>query len=350
MTPSSILQLRLLNQQLLQSDFKKPEDLVRWMGAVQAQDYAGCKWAVGIRTPNTADHSVEQAINNAKIIRTHVLRPTWHLVHQDDIRWMLQLTAPRVLAFSAFGFRQMELTDAIFKRAHKVLIKALQGGKHLTRLELQQALQQAKIKTDELRFIHIMAHAELHALVCNGPRQGKQFTYALLDERVPPTKIRSKEEALIELTTRYFKSHGPATIQDFNWWSGLTTKDAQSGLNLAQQILTSETVDGKTYWMHRDTKLAKKKSSFLLLPAFDEFMVAYKDRSLAADAETLKKTGNGIFKPLMIENGYVSGIWKRHDKKGQERVECLPFEKQNTAQTKIIEKEIKRYSEFLQSI
>lgn len=349
MKTDALLQLRLQNQQLLSTSYKKPEELVRWMGAVQAQDYAGCKWAVGLRTLNATDHSVEQAINDGKIIRTHVLRPTWHLVHPEDIRWMLKLTAPRINAFSAFGYRQMELTDAIFKRAHKALMKALQGGKQLTRLELQAVLQQAKIKTDELRFIHIMAHAELDALVCNGARQGKQFTYALMDERVPATKELTKEESLIKLAERYFISHGPATIQDFIWWSGLTVKDAQLGLNLILSSLQSEAIDGKIYWMHHSTASLKKKASpDLLLPAFDEYMVAYKDRSLAAHADVLKKTGNGIFKPLLIADGYVTGIWKRNDKKGQERVELMPFEKLNTSQTKRAQQEIKRYTAFLE--
>lgn len=348
MTSAALLYLRLLNQQLLNSSYKKPEKLVQWMGAIQAQDYAGCKWAVGVRTVNTTDSSIEQAINNGLIIRTHVLRPTWHLVHPEDIRWMLKLTAPRVHAFSAFGYRQMELTDAIFKRANKALIKALQGGKHLTRLELQQALQQARVKTDDLRFIHIMMHAELEALVCNGARQGKQFTYALMDERIPPTKELTKEEALIKLTERYFKSHGPATIQDYIWWSGLNTKDAQLGLNLTLSSLTVETVDGKAYWMHHQTADIKRKaSSVLLLPAFDEYMVSYKDRSLASNDAGLKETGNGIFKPILIENGIVKGIWKRNDKKGQERVELMSFEKPTVTQAKLIQKEINRYTRFL---
>jgi hypothetical protein len=319
------------------------------MGAIQAQDYAGCKWAVGARTTDATDSTVEKAINAGKIIRTHVLRPTWHLVHPQDIRWMLKLTAPRVHALCAFGYRQMELTDAIFKRANNILKKTLQGGKHLTRLELQQALQQAKIKTDELRFIHIMIHAELDALVCNGARAGKQFTYALMDEHIPSTPELTKEEALIKLTERYFKSHGPATIQDYMWWSGLNTKDAQLGLNLSMSSLTVETVNGNAYWMHHETAAIKKKtSSVLLLPAFDEYMVSYKDRSLACDPERLKETGNGIFKPLLVEDGMVKGIWKRNDKKGQERVELMPFEKVGTSQAKQLQQQIKRYTAFLE--
>jgi hypothetical protein len=350
MNPSVILQLRLKNQQLHASSYKKPEELVRWMGAVQAQDYAGCKWAVGVRTMNATDSSVEQAINKGKIVRTHVLRPTWHLVHPEDIRWMLMLTAPRVHAASAFGYRQMELTDAIFKRAHKVLIKSLQGGKELTRIELAKAMQQAKIATDELRFIHLMVHAELEGIVCNGARRDKQFTYALLDERVPPAKPIKREDALIKLTERYFGSHGPATVQDFNWWSGLSAKDAQQGIQLIQSNLISETIQDKTYWMTHATAAIKKPApSLFLLPAFDEYTVAYKDRSFAVEETVAKKTGNGIFKPLLVIDGKVKGIWKRNDKKGHERVDLTPFEKLTSSEIKLVNKEVQRYSTFLNS-
>jgi hypothetical protein len=347
MTPAAIAVLRLKNQQLLDPSFKKPEELVAWMGAVQAQDYAGAKWAVGVRTVNTTDNSVEQTINNGKIIRTHVLRPTWHLVSPADIRWMLRLTAPRIHAFAAFGYRKMELNDALFKRANKVFINALQGGKHLTRLELATALQQAKIQTDELRMIHLLMHAELDALICNGPRSGKQFTYALLDERVPETKTINAEEALIKLTTRYFKSHGPATLADYSWWSGLTAKDARKGLELIKSTLVSEVIGEKTYWMTNDTAAIKNKSSVFLLPAFDEYTVAYKDRSLVLNEAAAKKTGNGIFKPLLVTDGQVKGFWKRNDKKGSSRVELTSFEKLKNNEDKKVKEEIKRYVTFL---
>lgn len=349
MIPAAILQLRLQNQQLHAAAFKKPEQVVAWMGAIQAQDYAGCKWAVGLRMPDTTDSNIEQAINKGRIIRIHVLRPTWHLVHPTDVRWMLELTAPRIHAFSAFGYRQMELTDAIFKRANTVLIKALQGGNHLTRAELQAVLEKAKIKTNDLRFIHLLFHAELDKVVCNGEKKGKQFTYALFDERIPPAKTLTHEEALVKLTERYFMSHGPATLQDYTWWSGLTAKDAQLGLELIKSKLISETVGDKTYWMTNKTAALKKTSSALLLPAFDEYTVAYKDRSLAVDEATAKKTGNGIFKPLLVIDGQVKGIWKRNDKKGQERVELTPFEKLTASQLKLVQKETIRYTEFLKS-
>lgn len=347
MDPAQIIRLRLQNQQLIDSVYKKPEDVVKWMGAVQAQDYAGCKWALGLRTINSTDKSIEDAINKNKIIRTHVLRPTWHLVHPQDIRWMLMLTAPRVHAFCAFGYRKMELTDTIFKKAHKVFAKALSGGKQLTRTELAAELHKAKIATDDLRMIHLLIHAELEALICNGAKRDKQFTYALMDDCVPSTKSITKEQALVKLAEGYFKSHGPATIEDFNWWSGLTTKDAKRGLENIKTSLLSETIDGKTYWMTHETAASKIKPSIFLLPSFDEYTVSYKDRSLVVDTAASKKTGNGIFKPLVIADGKAKGLWKRNDKKGQSRVLPTLFEKLNATQTKMIATEIERYTKFL---
>lgn len=347
MIPAEIIHLRLQNQRLINAVSKKPEEVVKWMGAIQAQDYAGCKWALGLRTINSTDKSIEDAINKNKIIRTHVLRPTWHLVHPQDIRWMLQLTSPRVHTFCAFGYRKMELTDTIFKKAHNVFIKALAGGKQLTRTELATELQKVKIATDDLRMIHLLIHAELEAIICNGAKRDKQFTYALMDDCIPSTKSITKEEALVKLTTHYFKSHGPATLEDFNWWSGLTAKDAKLGLERIKASLVSETIDGTTYWMTGQTASSKIKSSLLLLSSFDEYTVSYKDRSLVVDIAAAKKTGNGIFKPLVIVDGKAKGIWKRNDKKGQSRVVPTLFEKLNATQAKMLTVETERYTKFL---
>ena len=201
------------------------------MGAVQAQDFAAAKWALALRMRSATDHSIEQAFNDGQIIRTHLLRPTWHFVAPEDIRWLLQLTGPRVNLKCGSAFRRFELDAAVFKRSHRALINALKGGKHLARAELRTVLDRAGVATgDGIRFQHILIRAELDGVICSGPRQGKQFTYALLEERVPPAKPLTRDEALVELTRRYFTSHGPANLQDFVWWSGLTTADARRGI------------------------------------------------------------------------------------------------------------------------
>ena len=296
MNTSDVLSQRLHNQKLSSSELKTPADVVRWLGAVQAQDYHGAKWALALRMRNATHADVEAAFNNGEIIRTHLLRPTWHFVAPEDVRWLLQLTAPHVNRRSGSGYRMFELDDVVFKKSNKVLTRALRGGKHLTRATLKAALNKAGIAADNgVRLAHILLRAELDGIVCSGPRVGKQFTYALFEERVPPGKTLTREEALSELTRRYFRSHGPATLQDFIWWSGLSTTDAKHGLELAGE---------------KETQITRIKNRIdypcHLLPAFDEYFVAYKER------ETMPGLNNwDVLGPTIIIGGKVAGRWKQ---------------------------------------
>ena len=216
MTNLDIAHQRLHNQLIARRTFEKPGDVVQWLGAVQAQDYAAAKWAVGLRSQGATDDDIEQAFAGGAILRTHVMRPTWHFVAPADIRWMLTLTAPRVNAINAFYYRKLELDDSLFMRSNAALAKALQGGKQLTRPELVSVLQQAGIAThDLLRFTYIMLRAELDGIVCSGARRGKQFTYALLDERAPQARMLDHDEALAEFARRYFTGHGTCHLARF---------------------------------------------------------------------------------------------------------------------------------------
>ena len=179
-----IAQRRLLNQHIAGAPLAEPCAVVAWLGVVQSQDYPAAKWAVGQRVQDATDTAIEQAFREGAILRTHVLRPTWHFVLPADIRWMLALTAPRVHAAMAYNYRLLELDDALFAESQAVLAKALQGGRQLTRPELVSALQQAGFAADNLRLSHLLIRAELDGLICSGARRGKQHTYALLDERV----------------------------------------------------------------------------------------------------------------------------------------------------------------------
>ncbi len=348
MTISEVAKLRLTNQQLAAPIFTDPVKLVSYLGAVQAQDYTASKWALGLRLKKSNDAAIEKAINDGKIIRTHILRPTWHYVAAADIKWMLQLSAPRVNAFNASMYRKHGLDDAIFQKTNKILVKILQGNKQLTRNEIAIALQDAKIVTDELRLILLLMHAELDGIICNGIKQEKQFTYALLDERVPKSTIIKGDEALAELAKKYFISRGPATAQDFALWSGLNSADAKKAIEIIKSILISETIDAKTYWMKNEMQAVNEKlPSLQLLPAFDEYTIAYKDRSAALDPKYRKQTGNGIFNPQIISDGKIVGIWKRTLKKDKVNVEINPFIKLNKTQQMAIDKEIERYADFL---
>ena len=176
------------------------------------------------------------------------MRPTWHFVLPEDIRWMLELTAPRVKSLLKNYNRKLGLDDALFTRSNAVIVKALEGHSYLTRQELKAILADTGIETDVQRLAHIITQAELDGLICSGPRRGKQFTYALLDERVEGSDRPDREQSLAKLAFRYFTSHGPAQLKDFSWWSGLAEKDARSALDMVKSGLNQATLDKKTYW------------------------------------------------------------------------------------------------------
>jgi hypothetical protein len=352
MTNLDIAHQRLHNQLITRRTFEKPGDVVEWLGAVQAQDYAAAKWAVGLRLQGTTDDDIEQAFTRGAILRTHLMRPTWHFVSPADIRWILALTAPRVNAVNAYYYRKLALDDAVFMHSNAVLAKALQGGKQLTRPELASVLQQAGIATDDLqRFTHIMMRAELDGIVCSGARRGKQFTYALLDERAPQARTLDRDEALAEFARRYFTSHGPATLQDFVWWSGLMVADARAGLEMGTSQLMHEVVDGQTYWFSMSTPPAKDLSeAAYLLPNYDEYIVGYTDRSAVFDASHTNKLdprGNILFSHTIVMDGRVVGTWKRTIKKDAVIITPSLLTPLNDAETRAFAASANRYGAFL---
>src|SRR5262249_24278612 len=188
------------------------------VGAVQSQDYYGACWALGLRLQGESTaQTIDAAFDAGRILRTHVMRPTWHFVAPADIRWLQALTGPRMIkAWSQFNAR-LGIDEKVIARSQAVMVKSLEGGRALTRDELDRALQDAAIHQSGLGMAHLMARAERDCLVCSGPRRGKQFTYMLVDERVPPAPPLDPEAALAELVRRYFTSHGPAQVQDFVW-------------------------------------------------------------------------------------------------------------------------------------
>jgi hypothetical protein len=243
---SGIAARRLSAQQIARPALKTPRDLVAWLGAVQAQDYAAVKWAAGLRLGGAAtDAGIERAVDDGAVIRIHALRGTWQLVAPADVRWMLDLVAPRLIASYATRYRQLGLDAATFRHGDAVLAEALRGGAQLTRAELASAYEAAGISTTGQRLAHLLQRAELEALICGGARRGKQFTYTLLENRAPGSRLE-RDEALAELALRYFRSRGPATLDDFKWWSGLAPADARAGLDAVKSLLASTEPIGTT--------------------------------------------------------------------------------------------------------
>ncbi|HTI58580.1 winged helix DNA-binding domain-containing protein [Mucilaginibacter sp.] len=342
----NLTQLRLRNQHLNEPGFTKPAEVVKWLGAVQAQDYAGAKWAIGQRLMNGSDKIIEKAFNDGEILRTHVMRPTWHFVAPQDIRWMLDLTAARVRAIAATRHRQLQLDEKVFSKCTNTLTRVLEGGKQLARTQLIDTLRNAGIKIEEQRFVHIMMEMELRQLICSGGTEGKQLTYTLLDDRVPKTAAISRDEALATMAGRYFASHGPATLQDFAWWSGLTVADCKAGLEMIKSNLVNK--DG--YWFADPEIGTVKQNRAYLLPNYDEYIVSYKDRSATILEKNIDKADprGTIFNHTVIVNGKIEGIWKRELKKETVIIDITPFKLLSKQANAAIDSAAKRYAKFLE--
>jgi len=324
--------------------------VVDWLVAVQAQDYFGAKWALGLRLQDAHDADIDRAFDAGIILRTHVLRPTWHFVTPADIRWLLSLTAPSVHAVNAHRYRQLELDNAIFKRSHKALIKALQGGQHLTREELGEALEKVGIaEAKGQRLAYIVMHAELEGLICSGPRRGKQFTYALLEERVPPAATLKRDEALAQLAQRYFASRGPATVQDFAKWSGLAVADAKRGLEAVKDQVQHELLNGSDDWFPSLSSEQSASPAVYLLSVYDEYITGYQDRSRIGEPEVIVKLFRmgAALSYIVVIDGQIVGTWTRQIEKNAVVITITYWTRVTQAQRRAVAAATQRYGEFL---
>ena len=309
-----LLARRIANQRLGGPLHGAPAEVVTSLGAVQSQDYPGAKWAVGQRVKNGTDGGVEDAFNRGDILRLHVLRPTWHFVAPRDIRWMVALTGPRVRRVLATYDRRLGLDDKVLPRALRIVERALRDRAFKTRTELAAALKGGGIEARGQMLAHIAAHGELTALICSGPQRGKQSTYALVEERAAPAAPLARDEALAELTRRYFTSHGPATTRDFVWWSGLTVSDARRGLEIAGAKKVAGD-DGLTYWLVASRRAPVEATGTVhLLPNYDEYVVAYQDRGsigAAAFGTLVAEQRVDLFGYYVVVDGKLVGSWRR---------------------------------------
>jgi hypothetical protein len=342
---------RLKQQRIAEKPFAQPDEAVAWLGAMQAQDYLGTLWAIGLRTTGATEQNVEQALAERRIVRTWPMRGTLHVVAAQDVRWMLKLLTPRVIAQTAGRYRQLELDEVTFARSKEIFVKALRGGKQLTRDELYQCLEHAGIATAGQRGYHLLVRSAQDRLICFGAPDGKQQTFVLLDEWVPQTPDLTRDEALAELARRYFTSRGPATINDFTGWSGLTVADAKRGVEAAWTALTQETIDDRVYWLSRTMQqLETSVAPIYALPGFDEYVLGYKDRSAVLDpafADRICPGGNGVFFPTIVSHGHIVGTWKRVLKKNTVEISMQPFHPLREAEVEAFAAVAQRYGTFL---
>ena len=338
-------------QRIGHKPFASPADTVRWFGAVQAQDYLGSLWAIGLRTRAATEASLERAIAERSIVRTWPLRGTLHFVAAEDARWMLSLCSPRTLARSARRLKQEHgIESGLIARSAKVVVDALSGGNGLPRPELYRRLESAGISTGSSRGLHLLWWHAHEGLICLGPRAGKQQTFVLLDEWLPPTPPRSRDDSLAELARRYFTSHGPATVRDFAWWSGLAAADAEIARESVAHELDAVTMDKQVYWQAAGTPAATRtKPGCHLLPAYDEYTVAYQDRRAVMSSEVAARadSGHGIFYPAIVIDGRIAGTWSRELQKTSVAITCRPFARLDRRQSQVLAAAAQRYAQFL---
>ena len=349
MTPKEVIALRLLKHQILETSFTKPEEIVSYYGAMQAQDWSMAKWALGLRLPHLKEINIEDKFNDGKILRTHLLRPTWHFVTPENIRWILMLTSPRVHQSNKLHYKKFGLDAKLFSKAEKIIEKTLRGNNYLTREELTHHLEKNKVKGDRITLTYIMMHAELESLICSGPRKGKQFTYALIEERVPVVKPISKAVALEKLTFIYFNSRGPATVKDYAWWSGLTLTEARSGVEMLSGELMKEKVEGEEYFYkpHAIPNLKGAQTTFLI-PDYDEYVISYKDRSFYHHPKWKESEAisNANYFHAVAVDGYFGGTWSKKSIANKPQVEVQPFKSLSRLQLSMVDRAIKKYQSF----
>lgn len=346
MDPLTTIHRRLAVQRLSADPLGTPAAVVRWLGAMQGQEYAEVQWSIARRMGGEiTDEVVEDAFVSGQLVRTHLLRPTWHVVAAEDLRWMLALTAPRVHAANKYWYKKLGLDASVLARGMTAIDRLVSDGEAHTRAELGAALAAAGIEGEGLARTYLVMHAELEALICSGPRRGKQQTYMSVDARVPPAPALSREEALAELLSRYLRSRGPATVKDFTTWSGLTAADAKAGLALVGDELVCE-IDGEgtAWWSAPDAPAAPAATGAHLIPMYDELTLAYRQARVVF-AEPPPRSGL-LERPILVD-GATIGSWKRTLTARTVTVEATLFTEPDATALVAVEDEVARFGRFL---
>jgi hypothetical protein len=341
---------RLHNQQIANPACQSPGAVVAWMGALQGQDYIGAKWSIGLRLPGSTEADIERAFTEGELVRTWAMRGTLMVVNPADVRWMVALLGPRIVAGNARRYRELELDGATLLRGNALLEKALADGP-LTRRELLPLLDASGISTAGQRGVHMLQRASLDGLICQTEMKGNNNpAFKLMEQAAPHGKILPRDEALAELARRYYFSRGPATLYDFAWWTGLLMADVRAAFDAIKAELAEDVIDGVSYWRAPDDPVpAPEPLTVYLPPGFDEYLLGYKDRDVVLDPEHADKVcpgGNGIFKPTLVIDGRIVGIWKRTFKKREVVMELQPFTAFNRRERDAIEAAAQPFGAF----
>ena len=362
-SPVDVARLRLLSHGLTEAPPTGPLAVVERLLAVQAQDFAASQWALGVRSPGTTITDVESAMNAGQIVRSWPMRGTLHLVPAAELHWMLRLSADRQVAGAATIHARLGLTPHVFERARQIAVDSLHGGRKLTRAEFLALLESHDISTAQQRGYHTIWFLAQTGTLCWGPTVGTQQALTLLDEWVPRPRKLERDESLGEFALRYFAGHGPATLADFAGWSHLTLTDARIGLAIARPALTEVSIrsgqpgTAPMYFTDTGANAAAsghgplgQRSGVLTLPGFDEYFIAYRDRTAIIDNALVNRVvpgKNGIFLPLLVSRGRIVGTWRKKATTRSITVTPQPFTTLTVQQQAGLRQGIRNYAHFL---
>lgn len=344
-----IAEMRMHNQHLRGTPLAAPEAVVGWLGAMQAQEFPVAKWSVAQRARGVDNEAMDRSVAAGTVLRTHILRPTWHFVLPTDIHWMLEVSAPRVNALNAYYYRKLGLDEKALARSNGLLRRALEGGVHLTRKDMAAVLDRAGVSAEGLRLGYILMRAELAGVICSGAPKGKQQTYALLDERAPKPDARDREEGVAELTRRFFSSRGPATLKDFLAWSSLTAAEGRAGLDAASTELDHEVIDGRTYWFADSSAKPRESLGRIdLLQGYDEYIMSYKEsRDVMWEGSSPPTSQTSNFTHAIVLDGRLVGHWRRAPKMTEALIESSWYRAPDEDEMKSFDAAIGRFGRFL---
>lgn len=325
--------LRLAAQRIAAPLEGDAADVVRWLTAVQAQDFPGAVTSVALRLRNGTRNSVLAALDAGTVVRSWPMRGTLHFVPAEDLGWMLRTTAPRMVDAMAKRRSELGIDDRIINTARGLAHDVLAGGNAVSRNELVGLWRDAGLLEVKECGYHLIGYLAMTGVLCFGPVRGTEQQLVLIDEWITNPRRLEPEQALGEFAARYFRSHGPATVKDFGWWTKLRAAEVKTGVAQARPGLESYWHDGVEYLMDPATPAllataSDEVSRLFLLPGFDEYLLGYQDRSAALKpeyAQLIVPGGNGVFRPTVVADGQVSGTWKRIGKGGSRRLESTPF-------------------------
>ena len=339
---------RLLSQQLICPQFSTPREVVSWMGAVQAQDHKGMRWAVAMRTKKPSLKAFQKAFNAGEIVRFHLMRGTWQLVAAEDYRPFIELCSPKAIAVTRgwMASNRISIPDDELYRIREVLCRIVADKRSATKEDIVQGLAERDIQMDDHRLSYHLRMSEFAGVLCSGDLLPLRASYALAADKMPAPAPMDRDEALMLFARKYFRHSQPATLEDFYWWSGLNLNDCRRAITLLGDWLHTEKWQGREFYLTDDARSRGfQKGRCILLPPYDEYLISYKSRDIVLhpDHTPLAHNNSGNFWPVFLQDGQVSGNWTST----KDKVTLMPFCQDYEPCQGSLDNEIARYLNYL---